>query len=95
MNLPQALWEALAPIAGTTWQRLQSECVHEGHLSFHFIWRRVLEPAPQLPWSLCRGDQAANLQELKEGDCPEDPVCSQLWQLMQAGLVSQRQLLQT
>ena len=34
-------------------------------MSFHFVWRRILQPAAGLPWSLCRGGIGANLEELK------------------------------
>ena len=48
-----------------------------------FLWRRVLEPAGQLPWRLCRGDIESNLRALAaEEDEPEEPCSRQFWLLL-------------
>ena len=67
IKLPQPLWESLSRVAGVAAEVLQPSCIRCGHVTFHFIWRRFLHPASQLPWSLCRGDLKANLAELEVG----------------------------
>eukprot|EP00974_Lingulodinium_polyedra_P057855 5570984-Lingulodinium_polyedra.AAC.1 len=92
INLPHSLWETLGGLAGTPADKLQSLCIGEGQKQLHFCWRRFLEPAAGLPWKLCRGDVARNLQELKEDDEPEDPVSKQLWALMHCDNFTDRQV---
>ena len=60
-QLPLCVWEVLGCVAEMGAVELRSRCIAGAHTSFHFIWRRVLEPAGDLPWSLCRGDGKANL----------------------------------
>ena len=61
---------------------MKDMCLKAAHVSYHFLWRRVLHPAQGLPWSLCRGDIEDNLEELSKMECPEEPVSKQLWMLM-------------
>eukprot|EP00974_Lingulodinium_polyedra_P046797 4484952-Lingulodinium_polyedra.AAC.1 len=101
MNRPDSLWHSLSAIAETTKEDLQTACLRGAHISFHFVWRRFLQDAGQLPWSLCRGDIAANLDALEEGPEPEDPVSKKLWQLAtgtycpEKGPYSRRKLIAT
>ena len=37
------------------------------------------------PWRLVRGDLQQDMLQLKEEGCPDEPVPSQLWELMHAG----------
>ena len=86
IDLPDHVWEVLAFIARVEPAELKSDCIHGGHISFHFFYRRVLQPAGQRPWALCRGDVRANLVELRgEEDRPEDYVTCQVWLLLRAG----------
>ena len=82
VSLPSHVWSALAKVTDITGAALQSRCINAGHAAWHFFYRRVLAPAAGLPWSLRRGDIAANLQDLKDDVTPEEPLSNQLWQLM-------------
>ena len=44
-----------------------------------------MEPAGELPWSLCRGNIQSNLEALKEDDQPLEPVSAAIWELMHLG----------
>ena len=80
------MWATIAGIAELEPDEFRAICILGGHLAFHFFWRRVLQPAGELPWSLCQGDLAHNLKDLGEGDVtPPDPVSSKLWQMLQSG----------
>ena len=83
ISVSDSVWSAMGGICKWTGDFLKDKCIMGGHISYHFLWRRVLAPASELPWTLCRGDIVANLQELAAGNCPEEPIASQLWQLMQ------------
>ena len=84
IDLPEDTWSDLASVAGCRADELKDRAISAAHLSYHFIWRRVLEPAGQLPWSLCRGDPDANLQELGEmAVAPAEPCSNHLWHLIQ------------
>ena len=86
LDIPDHLWSAFASVAGCRVDELKDTCTHAAHLSYHFTWRRVLQPAGQLPWRLCRGDLDANLRELGEmAVAPEEPCSHQLWHLIQHG----------
>ena len=84
-SLPSFIWEEVASVAETTADELRSNCIAGGHISFHFFWRRVLQPAAEMPWSLARGDIRCNLQLLRQGPMPEEPMSRQMWQLIQMG----------
>eukprot|EP00974_Lingulodinium_polyedra_P042885 4117610-Lingulodinium_polyedra.AAC.1 len=82
VTLPSHIWDALSLLTELSSSELQSECIAAGHIAFHFFWRRVLEPAGQLPWCLCRGDINQNLEELMEEEEPEEPVSRKIWELL-------------
>ena len=83
IDLPWHIWECLALVARRHPLEVRDSTIQAAHTSLHFLWRRVLEPAGDLPWSLCRGDLVQNLRDLKaEPEEPEEPVCSQLYQLL-------------
>eukprot|EP00974_Lingulodinium_polyedra_P018001 1744844-Lingulodinium_polyedra.AAC.1 len=79
-----SVWEALGTVAGIAPAALKDKCIKAGHTAFHFCWRRFLEPASDLPWKLCRGDLASNIDDLAAGEEPEEPVAHQLWQMAQS-----------
>ena len=56
-----------------------------GPHSIPFFWRRVLQPASEFPWSLTRGNQRENLEELQAGEQPDEPVAKQMWLLLHQG----------
>ena len=82
IGLGNEVWGPLAEVCGSTIAELKSGCIQAAHISYHFLWRRVFEPAGALPWRLVRGDIAANLRELKADDPPAEPFSNQLWQLL-------------
>ena len=85
VDLPGFIWQAVASVAKMDADEFRGSCVAKAHICFHFFWRRVLEPAGHLPWTLVRGDLLQNLEDLAKGSEPEDPVSSKLWQLSQRG----------
>ena len=85
VDLDADVWSMLGETCGMVGSDLASKCIAGGHTSFHFLWRRVLRPASQLPWSLCRGNVAENIRGLADAPCPEEPVSKQLWQLLSMG----------
>ena len=63
---------------------LKDEVIRAAHASYHFIWRRVLEPASNLPWRLCRGDLDENIDEIASLSVPPSEPCSRhMWHLIQ------------
>ena len=79
------VWQLLAAPTGMHWEEMAQQCIGKAHISYHFIWRRILEPATEYPWSLLHGcvDAIAdNLRELKGGAEPSEPFSLQLWQLL-------------
>ena len=89
-TLPAHVWAAVAGVAGTSAADLRSFCLRGGHVSYHFFWRQVLVPAGDLPWRLCRGDVASNLEELCNGEMFDEVVSQQMWRLMQVGFPRQQ-----
>ena len=52
------------------------------HITLSGEW--VLDPASKPPWRLCRGDVAANIQEIADMEnLPEKPVSKRIWELTQ------------
>ena len=83
IGLSMSTWKALASVAGCTAVELRDDTIAASHVSYHFLWRRVLEPAGQLPWRLCRGNIESNLRALAaEEDEPEEPCARQFWNLL-------------
>ena len=76
------MWQSLGDVCGKAGSFVKDMCLKAAHVSYHFLWRRVLCPAQMLPWSLCRGNVQENLEELAQGGCPEEPVSKQLWMLL-------------
>ena len=91
ISLPDGLWHALAVVTEQSANDLKSSCIAAAHTSFHFFWRRVLQPAAQRPWTLARGDMRENLRALRvEEEMPDEPVSGQMWLLMQMGFPSEQ-----
>ena len=64
INLGVEFWAELAGVAQEPVEDLRSGVIYQSHVSFHFFWRRVLEPQTDYPRVLCRGDLEVNLEEL-------------------------------
>ena len=83
LHMPEAVWLSIGKAVGSPGKQLRGECIAAAHVSYHFLWRRVLQPASALPWSLLRGGTIrANLTEMFDGPKPDEPVSAQLWELM-------------
>ena len=85
ISLGDFVWNTFEMICGVPAAELKSRSIRAGHIAYHFMWRRILQPAGELPWRLVCGDLQQNLLQLKEEECPDEPVSSQLWELMHAG----------
>ena len=85
VDVPPATWEWIAALTSVAGSELRASCMRGAHISFHFFWRRVLQVAEELPWSLVRGDKFQNLADLAAGPKPDEPTSSQLWELLHMG----------
>ena len=83
VSIDDKVWQMLAAAGPQLWQELKDDVIRASHISLHFIWRRVLAPALELPWRLVRGNIKENLENLAAGDEPTEPASSNLWNLMQ------------
>ena len=84
IDLPDHFWSSLAAVAQSRPDELQDKTIGAAHVSYHFLWRRVLEPASGYPWKLCRGDPDDNLDEIAEMEHePTESVCRNFWHLLQ------------
>ena len=81
IDLPEHIWRSLATVSQRHWMDVRDDVIHSAHISLHFLWRRVLEPAGDLPWKLVRGDLMQNLTRLAAEECPDEPASAQLWEL--------------
>ena len=85
VDMPDHMWSTLATVARCRADELKMKTIEAAHVAYHFIWRRVLEPAALFPWKLCRGDLDQNLLDLRNMQAPPDEPCaSNLWHLLQA-----------
>ena len=85
-NLPAAVWDYLSQAASARPETLRSAVIQGALVSWAFLEWRVLAVATSLPWSLCAGDIAQNLQDLlSQQECPSEPVSEKLYLLGQAG----------
>ena len=83
VDIPDHMWATLAVAAKCDAGQLKDKVISAGHVAYHFLWRRVLEPASQLPWKLCRGDADAHLDEIAAMENPPSEPCSyHIWHLL-------------
>ena len=93
IDTPEHMWSSIAAVAGCRADELKMKTIEAAHVSYHFLWRRVLEPASELPWRLCRGNIDDNLQELAEMEsAPEEPCARNMWHLLRDPLFPRSQL---
>ena len=86
LSVPISVWEAVGAVAELSSEQFRAACIRGAHVSFHFMWRRIMDPAGRLPWSLVRGDVAENLEMLgSDPNPPDDPVSLKLWELYRSG----------
>ena len=85
---------SLADVAEVEADEFKSSVIAAAHVSYHFVWRKVLRTASEYPWSLARGDIDESLIELSNSDRPLEPVASQCLLLLQVGF-NVRQIVET
>ena len=85
VGLEDEIWRGLAELCDMDSDALKSSVIRASHISYHFMWRRFLSVAGDLPWRLVRGNRVANLEALKAGDCPAEPMSSKLWEMLRGG----------
>ena len=78
-QLPNIVWDKLSVLAETTPTDFRSRCLKAAHESVVQFESRVLQIAAARPWSLCRGDKEANVEELLAEEEPLEPFCRSLW----------------
>ena len=90
------VWERLASLChdGTTGQWLRTNCIRAAHVAVAFVYWRVLDSVNQLPWTLARGDQDANLTELLAGDEPDEEIAQKIYVALKRGVVSRQKIKQ-
>ena len=62
VDIPDHVYTNLARVVGGDCDpcMVKHDVLAAAHVSYHFLWGRVFEPAQGLPWSLCRGDMKSN-----------------------------------
>ena len=86
IDIPGHMWSSLAVASGSRADELKDRTIRAAHVAYHFLWRRVLEPASGYPWSLCRGDPDEHLDTIEAMDePPAEPNVAHLWHLLQEG----------
>ena len=81
-NLDNSIWERLAAFADTSPGPLRHTVISGALRAVAFMDWRVFKEAESLPWSLVRGDVAANLQALQASDPPADLVSRKIRYLL-------------
>jgi hypothetical protein len=84
--IPMSAWDSLALCSGASGQSLRAECFHACHRSIAFARYRIFAPAKALPWSLCRGNIAENLDRLGAGPRPDEDIAAKIWDLLDLGI---------
>ena len=86
-TLPSFVWRTLSQLCpGTSCIQLRDRCIAASHVSAAYIMQKSLATALSLPWSLCAGNIADNLEQLKRTDLDtEDQVSSKLQVLARSG----------
>ena len=85
-------WALLASACDLGVGALADACIVASHTPLHFLWRRVMVHAQELPWSLARGDVGANLRRLGNADCPDEPTSQRIWLMKKSRVVPDAQL---
>ena len=84
IDIPGHMWSSLAVASGSRADELKDRTIRASHIAYHFLWRRVLHPACEYPWSLCRGDPGEHLDTIQAMDePPAEPNAAHLWHLLQ------------
>ena len=89
-NLPESVWVAVGSVSRFTGSEMRSESLEAAHLSVAFMWYRIFSQVRSLPFSLCVGDIAENLDRLMDGDEPSESVAGKIWSLLRSGFTKQR-----
>ena len=84
-NLPMGVYSVVAEACGCSMGTLRSECIAAATISAGFITYTALRVAHELPWSLCVGDVATNLDKLASGLEPREATSAKLCRLVKLG----------
>lgn len=83
-ELPQPVMNLLATAIGCSSRSLRSKATSAALTSAAYIvWK--LQPAKELPWTLCGPDMEQQVQALYEGARPTEPTAQKIWDLLQLG----------
>ncbi|CAE8697185.1 unnamed protein product [Polarella glacialis] len=87
INLPGLVWNLVGELVSRGGAQLRSRCLRAGHESVAQFSKRVLDVVACRPWSLCRGDVDAKVDELAAEEEPPvtDDVSRKIWQLCRMG----------
>ena len=83
-GVSQFVWDEVGPLVGLTGPELLHRSCCSALVQASFVCHRM-QPARDLPWSLCRGSVDDNLDRLKAGEKPQDDVAAKIWTLEQMG----------
>ena len=84
-NLSDVVVELIADAMGLDVRQLRHESLVASSVQAAYIGN-ALRRAREHPWSLAAGDITVNLDVLKAGPCPAEPVACRIWHLMQLGV---------
>ena len=94
-SVTSEVWTCLAGHVGGSPTDLRHQVISGCHVSLAYLDKRVFSTLTSLPWSLCIGDIAQNLQDLLEDEeMPHEVTAQKLWSLGKSGF-DRRRLLQT
>ncbi|CAE7353419.1 unnamed protein product, partial [Symbiodinium sp. CCMP2456] len=86
-HLPERVWALLAERVELSADMLRNKVIAGATISWAFIEWKVLQVASALPWSLCRGDVRANIEQLSDRPvAPAEPTARKIYQLARGGV---------
>ncbi|CAE7795714.1 unnamed protein product [Symbiodinium sp. CCMP2592] len=86
-HLPEQVWALLAERLALSAEALRSKVIAGATVSRAFLEWKVLQVASALPWSLCRGDVRANIQQLSDRrGAPAEPIARKIYHLAKGGV---------
>ena len=84
IDIPLSIFTIIGSMCGRTGEAQRELCISASHIAYQFMWRRVLVPANEYPWSLVRGNISENLEflALDGTPCPDEPVAEKVWMML-------------
>ena len=84
-NLSIPILGFMASFSACTQSCLRSDVVGASMVAGGYIAAKILKPVHALPWSLVVVDEAANLDALKAGSPPSEPIALKVYKLLHLG----------